>query len=341
MRKLMCAAATAAILIAGTLPAAGAPQPVKQAIGVVNNAGNLLMFVAVDKGFLSKRGIDVKLTLRDSGGDLSKSLDAGELDFSIAAMSNIPVALERGLKARAVVAFAGSAYTKSADDDMVALVVRPDAGINSIADLKGKKIGVSFGTTSDMYLQEVLKKSGIPLSAVERINVPMSNSVPLFDTGGIPAMVMWEPFNTMMTDKVPGAKVLMRGGGYVCYCTALHGLPETVYKNRDATQAVVDALSETAHFVRNPNNVGEVAQITARYIRGLDPDLFKRTFKHYSIDTRIGPNTFKAFNLSVSQLIEQKKMKAPFDPEKYYDTSFIRRTMERHPEWFKDLPPGS
>jgi hypothetical protein len=37
-------------------------------------------------------------------------------------------------------------------------------------------------------------------------------------------------------------------------------------------------------------------------------------------------------------LISQKKMKQPFDPAKYYDTSFIDRAMKEHPEWFDDLP---
>jgi hypothetical protein len=55
---------------------------------------------------------------------------------------------------------------------------------------------------------------------------------------------------------------------------------------------------------------------------------------------RLGKNSMKAFNDAVQVLIVQKKMKQPFDPAKYYDTSFIDRAMKEHPEWFDDLPPA-
>ncbi|MEK6709525.1 MAG: ABC transporter substrate-binding protein [Nitrospinota bacterium] len=318
--------------------AEGAPAPAKLTFGAASNLGNALMYISVDKGFFAKHGIDAKLRIIETGPALSKSLDAGELDISIAALSNIPVALERGLKARALLAFTGAAYTQPADDNVLAIVVRPDSGINTLEDLKGKKVGVSFGNTNDMYLQEMLRKNRIPPSALDRLNVAPSNSVSLFDTGGVAAMVMWEPYNTMMLDKVKGSRLLVRGGGYVCFCSQVHGLPPTVYKDRDVTQRVVDAMAEAASYLRDPKNLDDVSQIAARYIRGLDVDIVKRTLKYASFDPRLGKNTFKAFNIAVEQLIAQKKMKAPFDPAKYYDTSFIQRTMERHPEWFKDLP---
>jgi ABC-type nitrate/sulfonate/bicarbonate transport system substrate-binding protein len=162
--------------------------------------------------------------------------------------------------------------------------------------------------------------------------------VPLFDTGKVDAMAVWEPYLTRMLDKVKGAKLLVRGGDLVCFCAAAHAKPEVVYRNRDATQRYVDAMAESARFVRDPKNLNEVAAIAARYIPGMDAELIKRTHKYWGYDMRIGKNSVKAFNDAVQVLIAQKKMKAPFDPAKYYDTSFIDRTVKEHPEWFNDLP---
>jgi hypothetical protein len=50
----------------------------------------------------------------------------------------------------------------------------------------------------------------------------------------------------------------------------------------------------------------------------------------------MGENTKKAWKFSVKELIKQKKMKRPFDPDKYFDFSFINATMKNHPEWFAD-----
>ena len=310
-------------------------------IGAASNNGGLIVFVGVDKGFFAKHGIDAKVVVRNTGAQLTKSLKAGEIDFAPAAFTNLPAALERGLKMHGVVGYVGGSYFKSTTDEMVGIVARPGLGINTMADLKGKKIGVTFGSTGDLYLRVLLRKHGLSYKTVKRINVRPPSLVSLFDSGGVDAMVGWEPYLTRMLDKVSGAKIVVRGGDHVCFCAVMHGVPDTVYRDKAVTQAFVDAMAEAAAYVRDPKNRDAVAQIGARYVRGMDADLVKRTFKYWTYDPRLGDNTFKAFEFSVQQLLAQKKMKKPYDPANYLDLQFITSTMERHPEWFKDLPGGS
>jgi ABC-type nitrate/sulfonate/bicarbonate transport system substrate-binding protein len=307
-------------------------------VGAVNNTGGLVVFVAVDKGFFAKQGLDGKVVVRNTGPEISKALDAGEVDVGAANVSNIPVALERGLNVRAIVGYVGSSFAKSTDDNMLGIAVRPDSGINAIADLKGKSVGTTFGSINDMYLVEILRKNGVAESAVNRINSTPAAMVALFDTGKVDAMAVWEPYLTRMLEKVKGARLIARGGDLVCFCAAAHGKPERIYKDRDVTQRYVNAMSAAARFVRDPKNLDEVGSIGGRYIPGMDPELIKRTHKYWGYDMRIGKGNFKAFNEAVEMLIGQKKMKQAFDPAKYYDTSFIERAMKQHPEWFDDLP---
>ena len=339
MRKRVQAILTAAIFLLLAAGGSDAADPLR--IGAGSNSGNLITFVGVDKGFFAKHGIDAKVVVRGTGAELSKSFQAGEIDFAPAALPNLPVALERGMDARAFVNIVGSPYSRVNDDVTVGIAVRPGSGINSIADLKGKQIGVSFGTTSDAYLLELLEKNGMTPAMVERINVSPGSLVALFDTGRVGAMVAWEHFLTAMTDKVKGSKVLVRGGGHVCFCGTLHGTPERVYGNRQLVQRFVDAVAEAAHYVRDPKNKDEVASIGVRYIQGMDVPLIKATLPYFLYDPRIGQNNFRAFEHIVKALIAQMKMKEAYDPKRYFDASFIENTMKRHPEWFEDLPPGS
>lgn len=339
MRKGLKAIFAAAAFVFSAAEIPGAADLVR--IGAGGNTGNLMIFVGVDKGFFAKHGINARLFVRNTGAELSKSLQAGEIDFAPAAMANLPVALERGMDVRAFVNMLGSPYSKVNDDTTVGIAARPGSNINSIADLKGKRIGVTFGTTSDAYLLVLLKQHGIEPSMLQRINVAPANLVSLFDTGGIEAMVAWEHFLTAMVDKVKGSKVIARGGGHVCFCATMHGPPSRVYGNKELVQRFVDAVSEAAHFLRDARNRDEVAAIGVRYIRGMSPDLIKRTLPHFIYDPRIGRNTFRSFEQTVELLISQKKMKTAYDPKRYYDTSFIESTMKRHPEWFRDLSPGS
>ncbi|OGL60136.1 MAG: hypothetical protein A3J27_07245 [Candidatus Tectomicrobia bacterium RIFCSPLOWO2_12_FULL_69_37] len=319
---------------------AQAAQPEVKA-GAVSNTGGMVVYVAVDKGFFAKHGLNGKAIVRNTGPELSKAVDTGEVDYGAANVGNIPAALERGLDVKAVVGYVGGSYAKSTDDNMLAIVVRPDSGINSIADLKGKKVGTTFGSMNDVYLVLLARKAGLSETVVNRINASHPSMSALFDSGGIHAMAAWEPYVSNMLNKVKGAKLIIRGGDYVCFCAALHGKPKTVYKDRSVTQKFVDAMSEAAAYVRDPKNLDEVGRIGSRYIRGMDADLIKSTHKYWVYDMRLGKNSRKAFNESVKILISQKKMKKPFDPAKYYDTSFIENTIKRHPDWFKDLPGES
>lgn len=334
-RKLLGIITVAAIF---GLPLPGNAAQSQLRLGATTATSSLIMFVAVDKGFFSKHGIDVKLFVRNTGPELSKSLDAGEIDFAPAAITNIPVALERGLNVRAVVNYIGNTYSSETDDNTMGIVVRGNSGINSIADLKGKKLGSTFGTGSDLYLLDVMKKNGIPTSALERVNVPQPSMASLLEAGGVHGMVGWEPYVTIMLDRVKESRVLIRGGGHTCFCGSLHGKPDILAREPRLVQAFVDALAEAAKFARDPKNLDENAQIATRYIRGLNADIVKRTHRFWTYDARLGTNTFKAFNRSVDMLIEQKKMKKAYDPARYYDLTYIKRTMERHPEWFSDLP---
>ncbi|NQU70062.1 MAG: ABC transporter substrate-binding protein, partial [Rhodospirillales bacterium] len=122
-------------------------------VGAATNIGGMVVFVAQDKGFFAKNGINAKVVTRNSGPALTKSLRAGEIDFAPAAFTNLPAALERGMNLRGVVGYVGSSYSKSTSDRMIGIATRPGTGIKTIADLKGRKVGVAFGGTGDLYLR--------------------------------------------------------------------------------------------------------------------------------------------------------------------------------------------
>ena len=331
--KLLFASLAALPLIFGSIAAKA--QDLK--VGVVGNVGALAVFVAVEKGLFAKNGIDVKVEIRNTGAEMSKGISAGEFDFAPAGFTNLPVALERGMNVRGVVGYVGGVWAKSTDDNMMVIIAHPNSGITSVKDLKGKKIGATFGSGSDAYLQELLKANGMSVTDVKRINVSPPSMTSVLETGGVDAVSAWEPFATRTLDKVAGAKLIKRGGDLICFCGLLHGSPERIYKDEAATQKFVDAMAEAHAYTRNPKNADEVAGIGSRFAN-ISKDEVLRTQKYWTYDPRFGnAETDKAFNDSVTLLIGQKKMKARYDPAKYIESKFIKSTMERHPEWFADL----
>ena len=91
------------------------------------------------------------------------------------------------------------------DEDMldVTAIVDESAGadgilvkndINSIADLKGKTVGVSINQTSHYLLMQALETAGLTDADVDLVNMTSSDAGVSFTSGDLDAAVTWEPY---------------------------------------------------------------------------------------------------------------------------------------------------
>ena len=95
------------------------------------------------------------------------------------------------------------------------LWIREDQGIKTWADLKGKKIATTLGTTAHVFLDAALRANGIdPSKDVELINQGMPVAVTSFISGAVPAVALWVPFNIQVRQRVPAAKMLVDASAY-------------------------------------------------------------------------------------------------------------------------------
>ena len=93
--------------------------------------------------------------------------------------------------------------------------VHPDQGINSLKDLKGRKVATTRGTTAHNLLHQALKGAGMDSNKdVEIVNQRMSEAVTSFIAGAVPAVVLWVPFNVAVKSKAPKAKMLTDMAAY-------------------------------------------------------------------------------------------------------------------------------
>ncbi len=155
-------------------------------------------------GFWEQHGIKFKPIRFYTGIDLFQALSGGSIDMLItgAVVSNWPA---RGM---------GKVFLiNNIEFGTAQLWVQPDSGINSLKDLKGKKISTTRGTTAHVFLHNALKSVGLAetdnqgkYKNVTIVNQRMSEAVSSFVSGAVPAVAMWVPFNIIIKDNVPGAK---------------------------------------------------------------------------------------------------------------------------------------
>lgn len=334
MKRLARAIGALVAAVLGLTAAVQQPAPLTAAVG--GNMNHVPSFVGVEKGIFLKHGLDLKLKVLSTGQEMSKALEAGEVQIIGAAYSNYPVAVERGMAAKGVVGLMGDRTTAHSDDP-VSVWTRKGTGVARVEDLAGRRVGMAIGGTGDEYLTLLLRKKGVPREKVTFLNVPPGNAVSALQGGSVDAVSVWEPFGSLVQAKVPDAVLVSRGGGHVGYFINMSVRNDVIEKTPDVVLRYVIAVAEAAqHTRRHPD---EGAEIATRWVPGLDAAVAREAIRHMTFDPRITRHTIVAWEENVRTLLEQKKLRSTLPWQQGIELKFIEQVMKSHPQLFSDLKP--
>lgn len=146
-------AVTAAGFAAGPADASDAPSTLTVDYAYYNPVSLLLK----DKGWLEEEfagdGTKVRWVLSLGSNKALEYLNGGSVDFGSTAGAAAVVGRANGIPIKAVYVYSKPEWT--------ALVTRPDTGIKSVADLKGKTVAVTRGTDPHIFLLRALRQAGL------------------------------------------------------------------------------------------------------------------------------------------------------------------------------------
>src|SRR6478609_5192424 len=131
---------------------------------------------------------NIKWIKFDSGADVNTAFIAKELDFG--ALGSSPVA--RGLSAPLNIPYK-VAFVLDVAGDNEALVARNGSNINSIADLRGKRVGTPFASTAHYSLLAALSQNGLSASDVRLVDLQPQAILAAWERGDIDAAYTWLP----------------------------------------------------------------------------------------------------------------------------------------------------
>jgi ABC-type nitrate/sulfonate/bicarbonate transport system substrate-binding protein len=311
-------------------------EVVNAAVG--NNLNHVPSFVGVEKGIFLKHGIDLKLKVLNTGQEMSRAMQAGEASFIGAAVSNTPVSREAGMPVVGITGYMHDATSAKADSP-VAIVARSESGIgkDEFEKLVGKKVGLAVGGTGDQYIRVILARQNIPDDKVEFINVQPGNQVSALQTGQVDVISTWEPYGTLLLEKVPGSVLVARNGGYIGYFIMYSTSDEIVKSKPELVERFVTALAESAFYTRQ--NLDEAAEVSTRWVPGLEVDIARKAIRHMNFDPRISKHSIQNYDDSVQDLLDQKKLKDKISASEAINSTFVEKVMKSHPQFFADLRP--
>lgn len=126
-----------------------------------------------------------------------------------------------------------------------AIVARKDAGIESVADLKGKRVGVGKGTSAHNLLVAALEKEGLAFTDIEPVYLSPADAAAAFASAKVDAWSIWDPFLAIAETRHQ-PKVLVRSADVIDVNTYFLANRDFAAGNATAINATVGALETAA-----------------------------------------------------------------------------------------------
>lgn len=156
-----------------------------------------IVIVAKDKHFFEKEGLDVTVVNFTSGKQALEATIGGGADFATTAEAPITAA---AMAKQPIALLARMEYS-----DLKTLV-SATSGVNTLADIKGKRLGMTVGTGSEVYTMALLKRAGLTKKDVTIVSLRPQDMAAGISADGIDVMNTWEP-HVANTKKALGQKV--------------------------------------------------------------------------------------------------------------------------------------
>jgi len=131
-------------------------------------------------------GIEVKWVEFSSGPPMMEAMNVGSVDYG--AVGDSPSVFAQAAGA-AIVYAAGQPVTNGQG-----ILVPQNSAIRSIADLKGKRVGFTKGSSAHNIVVQTLEKAGLTYSDITPIYLTPPDAGPAFANGGIDAWSIWDPY---------------------------------------------------------------------------------------------------------------------------------------------------
>jgi len=240
---LLCtavAAAVAAKSIAGFGVDRGVPAG-KITIGYSAWPGWFPWSVAAEQKFFSANGVDVEMKYFDTYTDSLAALANGSIDANSQTLNDTLISVSAGAKQTIVLV-----NDNSTGNDQIICA----GNINSVADLKGKKVGVEHGTVDHFLLLLALQQSSLTQQDVELEGMPTDAAAAAFAAGDLDCTGVFAPFTTVALER-PGSFAIATSAEFPgAIPDHLVFRSDVVDQRPTAVQAVVNTWFETIEWIK-------------------------------------------------------------------------------------------
>jgi NitT/TauT family transport system substrate-binding protein len=290
-------------------------QPVKvRAVYPAVDVQYLPASLAQARGFFREEGLDVELIVMRGGTLGVQAAVGGNVDFVMQFGSVFP-AIWGGADLKILAQMTNALF--------FSLIVRPE--IQKIADLKGKKIGVTIGAATFAAVRELLKLNGIdPDKGVEYVNIPGSGAKVAALEKGLIAATLVAPPGELKSIQAGYRRLVFFGN--VLPEMSFTGLVATnryIRENPKTIERMIRAIVRGTYLARD-DSVAAIGAMQSHM--KMTPDEARETYR--LIQKSFNPNLTEAGVRTTAELVASSLGAKPMvEPKDYMDLSFLKRVL--------------
>jgi NitT/TauT family transport system substrate-binding protein len=299
----------------GVQPAAAADTKLRVGKAIALPFDFTPLDVGMEKGFFKKHGLDIEAINFAGSAKLQQGLAADAIDIGLGSGPEL-VFVAKGNSDLGVAAFAGPMG--------LLLIVRPDAGINAPADLKGKKIGVStVGGLTDWAVHQASRHLGWGPDGI--VVTPLGTDeaqVAALRTRDLDGMCI-DVAGAYKLEKEGAAKIVLHFStvapdfiNHITYATN-----EMIAKHPDQLRAFLAGWFETIAWMRK--NKDETVKIVAPVMHQT-PEITSRAYDEIMPSfSDTGKFDAKALKVLAQSFIQMNQLPSEPDMSKLYTEKFL------------------
>ena len=248
-------------IIAAALICSAAPAVAQTKIVLGYTPANAFMpaFVAKDKGFFAKRGLDVTLQTVPQGSTIAGAMAGGTLQVGTLTAPAYLLSVEGGIDTQIV---AASTY-QAKGNPTIGLMAREGSNIKAAADMKGKRMGVpGLNGVNHIVAMKWLENNGVPRNQVTYVETGFAQMGDLLKGGQVDLVVPVEPFITRIQQTKVGYQVVVPTITESYLESFYIMMREFVQKNPKAARDFREALREAVAYIKSNEADARKTQIT-------------------------------------------------------------------------------
>lgn len=152
-------------------------------------------------------------------------------------------------------------------------------GIESMKDLKGKKVGLEEGFVSHLLLLTGLEKNGMKADDVTLVNTPTNETPQVFGSKAVDAIGAWQPSSGQALKALPGSKPVFTSADSpgIIY-DLLYVSNESLEKRKEDWAKVVKVWYRIADYIRDEENLDDTLKILSARVK-ISPEEYEPFLK--------------------------------------------------------------